>query len=179
MTDQNTNLPVIVHRHVDETTKRFAMFGAAAACILSAAALVMVLRQPATPVFVSVSVKSLMEDHMMSVVGRDISQSEAETRTLEYLAAVETSIADLAGDDGVIVIAAEAVIGPSVPDFTSDIRIIARERSEAMARARGQSLPPLGDTSGVDRLMSDMAAQTDALTAELYPSMPETLEADQ
>lgn len=174
MTNQNNSLPVIVHRHVDETTKRLAILGAAAACILSAAALVLVLRQPAPPVFVSVSVKSLMEEHMMSVVGRDISQSEAETRTLEYLAAVETSIADLAGDEGVIVIAAEAVIGPSVPDFTSDIRLIARERSESMARARGQSLPPLGDTSGVDRLMSDMAAQTDALTAELYPRVPKT-----
>lgn len=164
MIDQS---PVIVHRHIDAQTKRIALIGVAVACVLSLAAFIMVLRQPAPPVFVSVSVKSLMEEHMMSVVGRDITQVEAETRTLEYLAAVEASIAELAGNDGVIVIASEAVIGPSVPDFTSDIRLIARERSEAMARARGQSLPPLGDTSGAERIISEMAAQADALASEL------------
>lgn len=176
MSDQ---MPVIVHRHVDGQTRRIAVIGVALACLLSLAALVMVLRQPAPPVFVSVSVKSLMEEHMMSVVGRDITQTEAETRTLEYLASVEASIAELAGNDGVIVIASEAVIGPSVPDFTSDIRLIAREQAEAMARARGQSLPPLGDTSGAERLMSEMAAQTEALAAELRPSSPLTEEAGQ
>lgn len=176
MSDQ---APVIVHRHVDGQTRRMAIIGVAVACLLSLAALVTVLRQPAPPVFVSVSVKSLMEEHMMSVVGRDISQTEAETRTLEYLAAVESSIAELAGNDGVIVIASEAVIGPSVPDFTSDIRLIARERSEAMARARGQSLPPLGDTSGAERMISEMVAQTDALAAELQPPSPLSQEVGQ
>lgn len=176
MSDQ---IPVIVHRHVDVQTKRFAILGVALACLFSLAAFVMVLRQPAPPVFVSVSVKSLMEEHMMSVVGREISQTEAETRTLEYIAAVEASIAELAGNEGVIVIASEAVIGPSVPDFTSDIRLIARERSVAMARARGQSLPPLGDTAGVDRMMSKMVAQTEALTAELEPSPVLSQEAGQ
>lgn len=114
---------------------------------------------------------------MLATIGSDISDFEAELRTREFAQAQDVAISDLAGDAHVIALASEAVIGSSVPDFTEEIRV----RTEALARAyaaqRGATLPRPGEASGVDAVMSGIAAQTEAMRRRLDPAPQENAEA--
>lgn len=167
MTDSSNTLPVIVHTQTDKRRMLIAIALSAAALVCSLTVLFTTARQPEPPVLISVSIKTLLEEHMVTTIGQNITQTEAELRTSEYVASIESAIAELTGDDSVIVIASEAVLGANVPDFTSDIRLMARERAEALAARRGASLPPIGDQSGVTAMLDRMAADTAALQDEL------------
>ena len=162
-----SNPPAVVHRHVDQATRRLALGGVALALLMSLASLLVSLRQPEPPVFVSVSMKSWVEDHMLATIGQDITQSEAELRTREFSAALNQAVRELTDGAPVMVLAAEAVVGENVPDFTEDIRQRTRVVAAGLAAQRGEALPPLGDTSGVDTLIGEMQAANDAVAAEL------------
>lgn len=167
MTNTQANLPIVVQTETDKKSMRIAIALAAAALVCSLSVLLMMARQPKPPVVISVSIKSLLEEHMVTTIGQNISQGEAELRTSEYVASVESAIAELTSDDSVIVIASEAVLGENIPDFTSDVRTMARERAEALAIRRGANLPPIGDQSGVNAMLERMSAETAALEEEL------------
>ncbi len=167
MTDQTEHLPIVVRTETDKRRMLVAIALAAAALVCSLSLLVAQARQPKPPVVISVSIKSLLEEHMVTTIGQNISQSEAEQLTSEYVASIEAAIADLTGDDSVIVIASEAVLGTNVPDFTGDVRLMARERAEALAARRGASLPAIGDQSSVNAMLDRMAADTAALEEQL------------
>ena len=159
--------PVVVHERLDENAKRFSLSMAGLALVIALIALVLDLRRPEAPVFISVSMKSLVEEHMLSTVGLDITAYEAELRTQEYARALNLAVGEIAGERQVIVLAAEAVIGANVPDFTEDIRNRTHAIAREMAARRGEALPDLGDTSAIDRRFEEMRAQTDALSDEL------------
>lgn len=167
MTDQS--LPAVVHREVDQSARRMLWLGVGAALVLSLAALVQTFRQPEPPVVVSVSMKALVEDHMMATVGQPISQHEAELRTREFSAALDEAIRELTAEGPVLVLASEAVVGSGVPDFTYDIKARTRVLSRELAARRGATLPASGDTSAIDGALGELEAETEALAMELDP----------
>lgn len=172
MSNHEAAVPIVVQTHVDKKRMTWAVALAAAALVCSLMTLLMHAGQPKPPLVISVSIKTLLEEHMVTTIGQNISQSEAEIRTSEYVASVESAIADLTSDESVIVVASEAVLGTNVPDFTSDVRLIARERAEALAARRGASLPPMGDQSGITEMLDRMAAETATLQQQLVAIDP-------
>lgn len=167
MTD--LKLPAVVHQHIDQQTRRLALGAAALAIVISFSALFLAARAPEPPVFISVSMKSLVEDHMLATVGRDISHYEAELRTREFSHALDLAIAELAGEDGVMVLASEAVVGSNVLDFTEDIRVRTRVIARELAARRGETLPPPGDVSGIENVFGDIEAEMDTLALRINP----------
>lgn len=140
---------------------------AAGALLCSLTTAIGVLRSPEPPVVIAVSVKSLLEDHTIRLLGQDISDVEAETRTTEFVHAVESAIADYTTDGSVIVIASEAVIGPNVPDFTEEVRTIAQARAKALAAQRGVNLPDLTAETAASIYLDRMSAKTAELQEDL------------
>jgi len=167
MTD--TNLPTVVHREIDHGTRRLLALGVGAALLMSLAAFVQTFRQPEPPVVVSVSMKALVEDHMLATAGQPISQHEAELRTREFSAALDEAIRELTAEGPVLVLASEAVVGSGVPDFTADIKVRTRILSRELASRRGASLPTPGDTSAINGMLDDLEAETEALAFEIDP----------
>ncbi|MEL7322576.1 MAG: TrbI F-type domain-containing protein [Pseudomonadota bacterium] len=167
MSDHDAAVPVVVQTHVDKKRMMLAIALAAAALVCSVMTLLIHASQPKPPLVISVSIKTLLEEHMVTTIGQNISQSEAEIRTSEYVTSIESAIADLTSDESVIVVASEAVLGPNVPDFTGDVRLMARERAEALAARRGASLPAFGDQSGMTQMLDRMAADTADLRQQL------------
>jgi hypothetical protein len=166
----DATLPAIVIRETDKTTKRLVLAGVAVALALSAAALTLTLRQPDPPVFISVSLRSLVEEHMLSTIGPEVTPFEAETRTAEFSRALDAAIGDLAAEEGVIVLASEAVLGAQVPDFTEEVRLRARAHAADLAARRG-ALPPTYDGAGATGLLQGLERDLDALAvaANLRP----------
>ncbi|MEM9375208.1 MAG: TrbI F-type domain-containing protein [Pseudomonadota bacterium] len=162
-------VPAIVHRQIDEKSKRLLIAGVGLALTFSLTALVSTLKQAEPPVFIAVSMKTLVEDHMASTIGRNISAAEAELRTAEFSRSLDVAISEFASEDGVVVLAAEAVVGSNIPDFTSEVRTRTRQLTEQMAAARGASLPTMGDTSGIEAIYDEMIAETEAMSAQLRP----------
>ncbi|MEM9838012.1 MAG: TrbI F-type domain-containing protein [Pseudomonadota bacterium] len=146
--------------------RALAMAGLAVA--FSAGSLVQTFRQPEPPVFVSVSVKTLIEEHMTSMIGRNITAAEAERRSADYLASLQTAVDRLASEDSVIVIAGEAVLGGGAPDFTRDVRGMARAEAERRAAARGETLPAPGDFSGLQSELNRLETATETLGREAF-----------
>lgn len=167
MTDQH--LPTIVYSEIDQVARRTLTLGVGAALVLSLAALIHTFRQPEPPVVVSVSMKALVEDHMLATVGQPISQHEAELRTREFSAALEEAIRELTEEGPVLVLASEAVVGSGVPDFTADIKARTRALSRELASRRGAVLPGPGDPTAFDTALSELEAQNEALALELDP----------
>ena len=151
-----TTPPILVRRAADPVTKLFA----AAALLLSILAFTGDARRPEPPLFVSVSIKTLIEEHMVSMIGRDVTQGEARQLTEDYIASLEAAIASLAEDDGVIVLAGEAVLGGGAPDFTGDIRAEALTQASRRAEARGLEFPEPGDASAMTRELDWLSAAT-------------------
>jgi hypothetical protein len=147
---------MIVRRAADPVTKLLA----AAALLLSILAFTGDARRPQPPLFVSVSIKTLIEEHMVSMIGRDVTQGEARQLTEDYIASLEAAIASLAQDDGVIVLAGEAVLGGGAPDFTDDIRAEALRQAARRAEARGLELPEPGGASALTRELDQLSAAT-------------------
>lgn len=158
-----TSAPVIVRRSTDTLTKVAAL----SALALSALAFISETRRPKPPLFVSVSIKSLIEEHMASMIGREVSERQARQLTEDYITSLEAAIASLSEDDGVIVLAGEAVVGGGAPDFTSDIRAVALEAAKSRAAARGFELPAPGDTSRINRELERLTAATADLDHQL------------
>lgn len=158
-----TSAPIIVRRSADTATKVAAL----SALALSVFAFVAEARRPEPPLFVSVSIKSLIEEHMVSMIGREVSEQQARQLTEEYIASLEAAIASLSESDGVIVLAGEAVLGGGAPDFTSDIRAAAVEDVQARAASRGLDLPKPGDVSGINRELERLTAATGDLDRQL------------
>ncbi|MEM9093946.1 MAG: TrbI F-type domain-containing protein [Pseudomonadota bacterium] len=159
------NLPSVVHERIDEGARRVAIGAAALAILLSVASLVMTLRQPQPPVVVSISMKSLVEEHMLATVGGDVTQHEAELRTREFAAALDRAVAQLTGETAVLVLASEAVVGSNVPDFTDDIRLRTRAIAADLAARRGASLETDGAARPFDQELSALHAETAAMAA--------------
>ena len=170
----DATLPAIVIRETDNTTRRLAFAGVAVAVALSTAALTLTLRQPDPPVFISVSLRSLVQEHMLSTLGPEVTPFEAETRTAEFSRALDLAIGELAAEEGVIVLASEAVLGAQVPDFTEEVRLRARAHAADLAARRG-ALPPTYDGAGATGLLQGMERDLDALAvaANLRPSAEE------
>mgnify|MGYP001796459534 CR=1 FL=1 len=164
MTKPALSLPVVVHTQIDKTRMHIAIAIATAALLCSLAVLIGSLRQPDPPVVISVSVKSLLEEHMVDTISQDISQAEAERRTSEYLPSLESAISDLTGDDAGIVIASVAVLGDNVPDFSRDVRHVARERATMLAANRGVTL---GAQPSATQTIERMSAQNAELQSRI------------
>lgn len=158
-----TTSPMIVRRVTDPVTK----LSAGAALVLSTLALTGDLRRPEPPLFVSVSIKTLIEEHMVSMIGRDVIQGEARQLTEDYIASLEAAIASLSEDEGVIVLAGEAVLGGGAPDFTDDIRGEALREATARAEARGTRPPEPSENSVISRELDRLSAAT----AELHDQL--------
>lgn len=92
------------------------------AILLSLFGLLVDARQPQPPVFVSVSVKTLLEEHLRSIASSDTSPALIQQETIKYLNAIDTVVQDLSHQGDVIVLISEAVMGSGVPDFTDDVR---------------------------------------------------------
>ncbi len=97
------------------------------AILLSLFGLLVDARQPDPPVFVSVSVKTLLEEHLQSLSRSDENSMILQQRTQFYLNAIDTVVQELTAQGDVIVLISEAVIGSGVPDFTDDVRIGVRK----------------------------------------------------
>ena len=162
-------VPALVHNPLDQLTRRWCLGLSAAAFIISAWVGTQQLREPKPPVFISVSVKSLLEEQMLSGLGRDLAEGELERRSADYIRALEAVLAGYADDETVILVASEAVLGETVPDFTETVRLEAYALASELAALRGEQLPPLGDTSAADALIVQMTAETAALRGELEP----------
>ena len=102
------------------------------AIVLSVFGLLVDARQPQPPVFVSVSVKTLLEEHLLSIANSD-AKNALETRhnTMKFLNAIDSVVEDLTAQGDVIVLVSEAVMGSGVPDFTDDIRKKVNEKLHA------------------------------------------------
>lgn len=87
-----------------------------------------VIDRPA-PVFVSVSLKSLLERHIEALGAEDLSSTEQQRRIDAYVAALERATARLADEADVIVLVSEAVVGGNVTNLTPDIARLAGELS--------------------------------------------------
>ncbi|MEO0467887.1 MAG: TrbI F-type domain-containing protein [Pseudomonadota bacterium] len=162
-------VPAIVHRQIDAKSKRYLTAGVGIAIAVSLTALFSTIKRPEPPLFISVSMKTLVEDHMASTIGRNISAAEAELRTAEFSRALDVAISEFASEEGVVVLASEAVVGSNVPDFTPEVRARTRQITEQLANARGVNLPAMGDTSSIDAIYDDLIAETEAMSAQLYP----------
>lgn len=159
--------PAIITHPLDRMTRRLCVGLSAAAFAISAVLGLKSLSAPEPPVFVSVSVKSLLEEQMLSGLGRDVAPEELERRSADYITALEAVLARYSEDERVILIASEAVLGETVPDFTQEVRQEAYRLAGELAARRGQSLPALGDTSGADRLVRTLTAETANMRAAL------------
>lgn len=95
---------------------------ASIAILLSLFGLLVDARQPQPPVFVSVSIKTLLEEHLRSIANSDTSSALIQQETTKYLNAIDTVVQDLSHQGDVIVLISEAVMGSGVPDFTDDVR---------------------------------------------------------
>ena len=162
-------VPALVQNPLDQLTRRWCLGLSAAAFIISAWVGIGQLREPKPPVFISVSVKSLLEEQMLSGLGRDLPDGELERRSADYIRALEAVLAGYAEDETVILVASEAVLGETVPDFTETVRLEAYALAVELAARRGEHLPALGDTSAADALIEQMTAETAALRGELEP----------
>lgn len=87
-----------------------------------------VIDRPA-PVFVSVSLKSLLERHIEALGAETLSSTERQRRVDAYVTALERATARLADEEDVIVLVSEAVVGGNVTDLTPDIARLAVELS--------------------------------------------------
>jgi len=159
--------PAIITPPLDWMSRRLCVGLSAAAFAISALMGLKSLSAPEPPVFVSVSVKSLLEEQMLSGLGRDVAAEELERRSADYITALEAVLARYSQDERVILIASEAVLGDTVPDFTQEVRQEAYRLAGELAARRGQSLPVLGDTSGADRLVRALTAETADMRAAL------------
>ena len=127
---QNSN-----HQSSTNTSKNWMRYGvlrslrrkalailAGIAILLSLFGLLVDARQPQPPVFVSVSVKTLLEEHLRSIANSDTSSALIHQETTKFLNAIDTVVQDLSHQGDVIVLISEAVMGSGVPDFTDDVR---------------------------------------------------------
>lgn len=102
------------------------------AILLSVFGLLVDARQPHPPVFVSVSIKTLLDEHLRSIANSDAKNSvETSQNTTRFLNAIDSVVEDLTAQGDVIVLISEAVMGSGVPDFTDDIRKKVNEKLEA------------------------------------------------
>lgn len=92
------------------------------AILLSILGLLVDARQAHPPVFISVSVKTLLEEHLQSVLESTDSSLLIEQETTRYLNAIDGVIHELSSQGDVIVLISEAVMGSGVPDFTDEVR---------------------------------------------------------
>ena len=160
-------LPMVVHVRIDKKAMWLAIGFSVVGLLLSALSLSITARLPKPPLVISVSIKSLLDDYMVSTLGARISPQEAERRTAEYVASIENAIADLSQDESLIIIASEAVLGPNVPDFTDDLKLMAQERAAFLASERGVTLEPLSSQANVSDLIAKMEADTQSLQRDL------------
>lgn len=98
------------------------------AIVLSLFGLLVDARQPQPPVFVSVSIKTLLEEHLQSLSRLDENSLLSQQKTREYLNAIDAVVQDLTAQGDVIVLISEAVVGSGIPDFTDDVRYRVREK---------------------------------------------------
>lgn len=108
------------------TVDRLATFLALLA-LLWLAALTVVVVDRNTPVFVSVSLRSLLERHVERMSDGDYSTEELQRRSDAYVMAVERVVADLSAERDVIVLVSEAVVSSNVVDLTGDVARLADE----------------------------------------------------
>lgn len=120
---------------------------ASLAILLSLLGLLVDARQAHPPVFVSVSVKTLLEEHLHSVVESTDSSLLIEQETTKYLNAIEGVIQELSSQGDVIVLISEAVMGSGVPDFTDEVRQQVKAKLDSQAnQLRSHDHTPIFDT---------------------------------
>ena len=127
------------------------------AILLSVFGLLVDARQPQPPVFVSVSVKTLLEEHLQSIANSDASNSlETQQYTRRFLKAIDSVVEDLTAQGDVIVFVSEAVMGSGVPDFTDEIRAKVNEKLDADKPVSTTSIEAGNpDTSSTERNLVD------------------------
>ena len=86
-----------------------------------------VVLDQSNPVFVTVSLKTLLERHVESLGRDNITGLELQQRSDAYVAALEQIIAQVASEDDVIVLVSEAVVSDGVVDLTPDVARLADE----------------------------------------------------
>ena len=86
-----------------------------------------VVLDQSNPVFVTVSLTTLLERHVESLGRDNITGLELQQRSDAYVAALEQIIAQVASEDDVIVLVSEAVVSDGVVDLTQDVARLADE----------------------------------------------------
>lgn len=120
---------------------------ASLAILLSLLGLLVDARQAHPPVFVSVSVKTLLEEHLQSVVESSDSSLLVEQETTKYLNAIDGVIHELSSQGDVIVLVSEAVMGSGVPDFTDEVRQQVKAKLDSQAnQLRSHDHTPIFET---------------------------------
>ena len=93
-----------------------------------------VIADQSNPVFVTVSLKTLLERHVADLGRDNITGLELQQRSDAYVAALEHIIAQVASEDDVIVLVSEAVVSDGVVDLTPDVARLADELIDEQGR---------------------------------------------
>lgn len=117
-------------------TRRFAYAASAfgAVMFLWLTILTKTIADQSNPVFVTVSLKTLLEHHVEDLGRDNITGLELQQRSDAYVAALEHIIAQVASEDDVIVLVSEAVVSDGVVDLTPDVARLADELIDERAR---------------------------------------------
>lgn len=140
---------------------------ALSALIFSIASLAFSMNKEKPPVFISVSVKSLLEDRLRASLDPSLTPEEVQKRTQEYVVALQTVLNQYQSDGDVVVITAEAVLGDTLPDFTNEVGADAFEIARAMAQERGVKIVELTPAQQLEQQLTQLTQQTVAMTADL------------
>ena len=92
----------------------------------------MIVDRP-TPVFVTVSLKTLLERHIDRLGRENLSSADLQRQSDAYVAALEQIIGQISGKDEVIVLVSEAVVSKGVVDLTPEVARLADEIALAPA----------------------------------------------
>ena len=119
-------------------TLAHAALALAAASLLCSAAVIKSLHDARTPVFVTVSLKTLLERHIEHLRNENLSPAERERQSDAYVAALEDVIARVSEEHDVIVLVSEAVISAGVADLTPEVAALADEMSARGKRSEAR-----------------------------------------